>query len=73
MARSNKAIDIEIETLQEHRRKGLGTVVGAKLVAYCLENGITPRWLAANAESEGLAIKLGFQKGETYHTFSVHE
>lgn len=71
MARSSKAIDIEIETLPEHRRKGLGTVVGAKLVAHCLENGIAPRWLAANAESERLAMKLGFQRGETYSTFSI--
>lgn len=73
VAQSSKAIDIEIETLPEYRRRDLGTVVGAKLVLYCLENGIRPRWLAANVVSERLALKLGFRIGETYETFSIRE
>jgi GNAT superfamily N-acetyltransferase len=72
MARSSKAIDIEVATLPAFQRHGLGTIVGAALVADCLEQGITPRWLAANAPSEQLARKLGYLRGETYETYAVH-
>jgi len=71
MAQSSKAIDIEIETVSDFRKQGLGTAVGAKLVSYCLEKRIEPRWLAANAVSERLALKLGYVRGETYETFAV--
>lgn len=71
MAQCSKAIDIEIETIPEYRRRGLGTVVGAKLVLHCLENGIEPKWLAANSESACLAEKLGYSRGETYSTFEI--
>ena len=60
MAQSSKAIDIEIETVPDFRKQGLGTVVGAKLVSHCLEQRIEPQWLAANAVSEKLALKLGY-------------
>jgi hypothetical protein len=71
MARSRKAIDIEIETVADFRKRGLGTVVGARLVLSCLEQGIEPRWLAANAVSEKLALKLGYVRGEVYETFAI--
>lgn len=71
MARCNNAIDIEIETLPDFRRKGLGTVVGAQIVLYCIENGIEPKWLAANPASEQLALNLGYTKGESYITFEI--
>ena len=71
MARSSQAIDIEIETVPGFREQGLGTAVGAKLVSHCLERGIEPRWLAANAASERLALRLGYVRGETYETFAV--
>jgi len=71
MARSREAIDIEIETAPDFRKQGLATVVGAKLVVHCLEQEIEPRWLAANAASERLALKLGYVQGETYETFAI--
>jgi GNAT superfamily N-acetyltransferase len=71
MARCRDAIDIEIETRPEFQRQGLGTAVGARLVLHCLQAGIEPEWLAANAVSERLALRLGFEKGETYETFAV--
>ena len=71
MAQSSKAIDIEIEIVPAFRRQGLGTVVGAKLVSYCLEQKIEPRWLAANVVSERLALKLGYVRGETYETYEI--
>ena len=69
MAVCNGAIDIEIETTSEFRKRGLGTIVGAKLVLDCQKNGIEPKWLAANVESEKLAQKLGYVKVNTYETF----
>ena len=71
MAQSAKAIDIEIETVLAFRKQHLGTIAGAKLVIYCLENQIEPRWLAANSVSEKLALKLGFVRGETYETYEI--
>ena len=74
MAMCRGAIDIEIETVSEYQRRGLGTAVGARLVLHCLQRGIDPKWLAANATSERLALKLGYEKGETYETFEIeHE
>jgi hypothetical protein len=70
-AMCNGAIDIEIETVIEFQKKGLGTAVGAKLVLHCLENSIEPQWLAANSASEKLAVRLGYTKGESYETFEI--
>jgi hypothetical protein len=71
MAMCKGTIDIEIETTEGSQGKGLGTIVGAKLVLYCLENNIKPKWLAANPESEKLALKLGYKKIGTYDTFGI--
>lgn len=71
MAHSSQAIDIEIETVPGFRKRGLGAAVGAKLVSHCLEQRIEPRWLAANAVSERLALKLGYVQGETYETYAI--
>jgi len=73
MARSLWAIDIEIETAPGYRRRGLATAVGARLVVQCLEWGIKPCWLAANAASEGLARKLGYVRGSRYETLAIDE
>jgi len=71
MARCHRAIDIEIETVSGLRRSGLAAVAGARLVLHCLENDIEPHWLAANPASEGLALKLGYTRSETYETLEV--
>lgn len=71
MARSRRAIDIEIETHPAFQGRGLGTAVAARLVLACMEQGIEPQWLAANAASEKLALKLGYTRGERYATFAI--
>jgi predicted GNAT family acetyltransferase len=71
MASSRRAIDIEIETVPGYRKQGLATVVGAQLVAHCLEREIEPRWLAANAASERLAFRLGYVPGDSYDTLAI--
>ena len=69
--RSSSAIDIDIETAPAHRRKGLGTAVGAALALECLVRGIDPLWLAANETSCRLATKLGYTRGDSYDTFEI--
>lgn len=71
MAASDNAIDVEIETIEEYRNMGLDTIVGAKLVEYCLMNDIIPKWLAANMDSERLAVRLGYSKGRKYVTYQI--
>lgn len=70
-AASSKGIDIDIQTQPEHRRKGLATQVGARLLLDCLKRQVEPHWLAANRASEKLALKLGYTKGDTYVTFMM--
>ena len=69
--RSSRAIDIDIETAPAHRRKGLGTAVGAALALECLVRGINPLWLASNETSCRLATKLGYTRGDSYETFEI--
>jgi hypothetical protein len=71
VARSSKAIDIEIETHPDHMHKGLASAVGAKLTLECIRRGVKPVWLAANKASENLAMKLGYIKVEEYETYIV--
>lgn len=71
MAACNGAIDVEINTAPGFQRRGLGTSVGARLVLYCLRNGIEPKWLAATSESAKLARRLGYEKGESYETLAI--
>lgn len=73
MAMSKSALDIEIVTHQDYRRKGLASAVGAKLVLSSLDKGVNPVWLAANEESEKLAMKLGFVKLDTYTSLYLPE
>ncbi len=53
-------IEIDIETDEDHRGKGLATVVAAELIFYCLEHNLTPHWEATNPTSLKLALKLGY-------------
>jgi len=69
--RCSGAIDIDIETAPGHRRKGLGTAVGAALALECLVRGIDPLWLASNDVSCRLATKLGYTRGDSYETFEI--
>ncbi|MCK4415409.1 MAG: GNAT family N-acetyltransferase [Candidatus Eisenbacteria sp.] len=71
VAMCSGAIDIEIETASSFRRRGFGTVVGARLVLHCVQRDIEPKWLAANQASEKLALKLGYERGVSYETFEI--
>lgn len=64
-------IEIEIDTRQDHRRKGLAAACAATLILECLERGLNPRWDAANMESVKLAEKLGYHLKSPYDTWAV--
>ena len=66
-------IEIEIDTGRAERRKGLATAVGAKLILSCLEDGLEPRWDAANLISVHLAEKLGYRFDREYAYYWVNE
>ncbi len=66
-------IEVEIDTDRAERRKGLATSVGAKLILSCLDDGLEPRWDAANLISVHLAEKLGYRFDREYAYYWVNE
>jgi len=58
---SDNFIDIQIDTEEEHRRKGLATACSARLILECLDKRIFPCWDSDCDESRYLAEKLGYQ------------
>jgi len=54
-------IDVQIDTVEEHRQKGIATACSAQLILSCLDRGILPYWSADCDESRHLAEKLGYQ------------
>lgn len=67
----DKGIEIEVDTKEEHRRKGLATACAAQLILKCLEKGLYPSWDAANLWSVALAEKLGYHRGEDYMVYEI--
>ncbi|MDY5576021.1 MAG: GNAT family N-acetyltransferase [Lachnospiraceae bacterium] len=64
-------IEIEIDTKEEYRRKGLAYVSGAKLILECLEKGWYPSWDAQNKWSVALAEKLGYHFDHEYTAYEI--
>ncbi|MFX1251149.1 MAG: GNAT family N-acetyltransferase [Promethearchaeota archaeon] len=62
----SESLEIDIVTIDKYRRRGFATIACAKLIEYCLENGIEPHWDAANDHSVQLALKLGYTNPEPY-------
>jgi GNAT superfamily N-acetyltransferase len=70
---SNHAIQFQIDTIPEYRNRGIGTVLGAHIILYYLEKGIEPHWETADAASEHLAIKLGYEQDIIYNWIEITE
>lgn len=64
-------IEIEIDTREDYRRKGLACACGAKLILECLERGLYPSWDAQNKDSLALAEKLGYHFDCAYRAYEV--
>lgn len=67
----DKGIEIEIDTKEEYRRKGLAAACASKLILECLNKGLYPSWDAANRASVALAEKLGYHFDKEYVTYEV--
>ena len=61
-----EGIEIEIDTLESERRKGLAAAACARLILSCLDDGLYPSWDAANMNSVHLAEKLGYEFSHEY-------
>ena len=66
-----EGIEIEIDTKEEYRRKGLAYICGAKLILECLEQNLYPSWDAQNKWSVALAEKLGYHFDHEYTAYEV--
>ena len=64
-------LEIEVDTREDHRRKGLALCCCANLILSCLEKGKYPSWDAANLGSVALAEKLGYHFDREYLTLEV--
>ena len=64
-------IEVEIDTVEEERRKGFASAVGARLILSCLDDGLYPSWDAANMDSVRLAEKLGYELDHEYLCYEV--
>ena len=71
-ARYLDGIEIEIDTRQDQRRKGLAYACGAKLILECLERGLYPSWDAQNKWSAALAQKLGYIFDHEYTAYEIY-
>lgn len=67
----DKGIEIEIDTIEDYRRKGLALACASKLILECLGRGLYPSWDAANIGSVALAEKLGYHFDREYVTYRV--
>ena len=69
--RYREGIEIEVDTVEEERRKGFATIVCAALILRCLDEGLYPSWDAQNMNSVRLAEKLGYEVDHEYTAFEV--
>ncbi len=64
-------IEIEIDTHEDYRRRGLASICGAKLILECLDRGLYPSWDAQNRGSVALAEKLGYHFDHAYVAYEI--
>ena len=69
--RYNEGIEIEVDTVEEERRKGLATIASTALILRCLDEGLYPSWDAQNMNSVHLAEKLGYEFDHEYVAYEV--
>ena len=63
--------DISVRTVQDYQRKGLAQAVAARMILYCLQNGIEPCWDAPSEAGGNLGRKLGYSEARPYTAFRV--
>lgn len=71
-SRYPEGIEIEIDTWEPYRRRGLAYICGARLILECLARGLYPSWDAHNLQSASLAEKLGYHLAGAYTAYEVY-
>ncbi|MCL2772527.1 MAG: GNAT family N-acetyltransferase [Oscillospiraceae bacterium] len=63
-AKTERVVEIGIETKEEYRRKGFAFLTCSAFVEYCLLHDLEPNWgcYQFNPDSQALAKKLGFEE-----------
>ena len=69
--RYREGIEIEVDTVEEERRKHLALIACSALILRCLDEGLYPSWDAQNMTSVRLAEKLGYQFNHEYTAYEV--
>lgn len=64
-------IEIEIDTREDQRRRGLAYICGAGLILECSSRGLYPSWDAQNPQSAALAEKLGYHFDHAYTAYEI--
>ncbi len=74
-ARFKNVIDIDIEVVEEHRKKGVGKILTAFFVNACMKKGCVVQWdcIESNRASRTLAETCGFRvfKKRPYYWFHI--
>lgn len=66
-----EGIEIEIDTKEEYRRRGLAYICAARLILECLDRNLYPSWDAQNKWSVALAQKLGYHYERDYTAYEI--
>ena len=68
---SSRILEFEIQTREDHQRRGFALVTGSRMIEHCLDNGLEPAWDAAHEGSALLAERLGFVNRQTYTAYRL--
>ena len=69
--RYKEGIEIEVDTVEAERRKGMATIVCAALILRCLKEGLYPSWDAQNMNSVRLSEQFGYEFDHEYTAYEV--
>lgn len=70
--RYREGIEIEVDTVEEERRKHLALIACSALILRCVDEGLYPSWDAHNMGSVHLAEKLGYEFDHEYVAYEVN-
>ncbi len=59
-------VEIQVDTKEEHRGKGLAKVASAAMIKEALQRRLVPSWDAANPTSQTIAGHMGYELGQQY-------
>jgi GNAT superfamily N-acetyltransferase len=64
-------VEVQIDTREGYRRRGIAAALGARMVGECGDRGVACHWDAMNVASAALARRLGFRERRRYRCIEV--